>query len=102
MKTKSTDAEDLQCAVYDMHAMAQDGLSEIAAIAKLALAAMESPTNQPGMDTLARAFSAIWTRAEHLDGCIATEAITRGCASEDIDARRRAEARIASQTRKAK
>lgn len=102
MKAKSTDVEDLQCAIYDMHEMTQDGLAEISAIAKLALCAMESPTNQPDMDTLARAFSAIWMRAEHLEGCIATEAISRGCASEGIDALRRAEARIASQNRSAK
>lgn len=97
MNAKSTDVEDLQCAVYDMHAMAQDGLAEITAIAKLALSAMESPTDQPDMETLARVFSAIWTRAEQLEGCVATEAISRGCASEDIYARRRTEARIASQ-----
>lgn len=101
MIAKPTDLRDLYGTIHDMDALSQEGLSEIAAIAKLALGAMESPTNQPDMDTLARAFSAIWTRAEHLEGCIATEAVTRGCASEDIDARRRAEARIASQTRKA-
>lgn len=102
MKAKSTDVENLQRAVYDMHSMAQEGLAEITAIAKLALSAMESPTNQPDMDTLARALSSIWFRSEHLEGCIATEAMGHGLACEDIDARRRAEARIASQTRKAK
>lgn len=45
MSTKSTDIRNLQSGVRNIDAIAREGLSEIAAIAKLALAAMESPTN---------------------------------------------------------
>lgn len=97
MSAKSTEIRDLQGAVYDMDAMTQEGLAEIIAIAKLALSAMESPTNQPDMSTLARIFSAIWMKSEHLAGCIADAANTVGCASEDEAALRRTKAFIATQ-----
>ena len=97
MSTKPTDLRDLYGAIHDMDALAQEGLAEIIAIAKLALAAMESPTNHPDMSTLARIFSAIWLKSEHLQGCIAGEASGVGCASEDEAAQRRTKAFIASQ-----
>lgn len=97
MIAKPTDLRDLYGTIHDMDALAQEGLAEIIAIAKLALAAMESPTNHPDMSTLARIFSAIWLKSEHLQGCIAGEASGAGCASEDEAALRRTKAFIASQ-----
>lgn len=97
MSKESTDVTRLQSAVQDMDSFAQEGLAEIIAMSKIALSAMESPSNQPGMDTLARIFSAIWMRSEHLAGCIASEAHGVGCASEDEAALRRTKAFIASQ-----
>lgn len=97
MIAKPTDLRDLYGTIHDMDALAQEGLAEIIAIAKLALAAMESPTNHPDMSTFARIFSAIWLKSEHLQGCIAGEASGVGCASEDEAALRRTKAFIASQ-----
>ncbi len=97
MIAKPTDLRDLYGTIHDMDALAQEGLAEIIAIAKLALAAMESPTNHPDMHTLARIFSGIWMKSEHLAGCIASEALGAGCASEDEAAQRRTTAFIASQ-----
>ena len=97
MNAKPTDLLDLYGTIHDMDALAQEGLAEIIAIAKLALAAMESPTNHPDMHTLARIFSGIWMKSEHLAGCIASEALGAGCASEDEAAQRRTTAFIASQ-----
>ncbi len=97
MIAKPTDLRELYGTIYEMDAMAQEGLAEIIAIAKLALSAMESPTNQPDMSTLARIFSAIWMKSEHLAGSIASEANDVGCASEDEAALRRTKAWIVSQ-----
>ena len=97
MNTKPTDLRDLYGTIHDMDAMAQEGLSEIIAIAKLALAAMESPTNHPDMSSLARIFSGIWMKSEHLQSRIAGEARDVGCASEDEAALRRTKAFIESQ-----
>ena len=97
MIAKPTDLRDLYGTIHDMDALAQEGLAEIIAIAKLALAAMESPTNHPDMSTIARIFSGIWMKSEHLAGCIASEAHGVGCKSEDEAALRRTKAFIASQ-----
>ena len=97
MSAKPIDLRELYGTIHDMDALAQEGLAEIIAIAKLALAAMESPTNHPDMHTLARIFSGIWMKSEHLAGCIASEALGAGCASEDEAAQRRTTAFIASQ-----
>lgn len=97
MIAKPTDLRELYGTIHDMDALAQEGLAEIIAIAKLALAAMESPTNHPDMSTIARIFSTIWLKAEHLQSCIAGEANGVGCASEDEAATRRTKAFIESQ-----
>lgn len=97
MSAKSTDIKSLQAAVLDMDRVAREGLSEIAAIAKLALSAMESPTNHPSQETFAKIFSAIWSKAENIENCIYCEAESVGCASADESSLRRLDAYLASQ-----
>ena len=74
-----------------------EGLSEIAAIAKLALSAMESPTDYPAQETIAKIFSAIWSKAENIESCIYAEAESVGCACSCESALRRLDAFLASQ-----
>ena len=78
MSAKSTDIKNLQAAVRDMDSVAREGLSEIAAIAKLALSAMESPTDYPAQETIAKIFSAIWSKAENIESCIYAESESVG------------------------
>ena len=97
MSAKSADIKNLQSAVRNIDALAREGLSEIAAIAKLALAAMESPTNHPSMEILAQTFSLIWAKAENIENNIGCEAEEVGCAHVDDAALRRYDAFLASQ-----
>ena len=97
MSAKSADIKNLQAAVRDMDSVAREGLSEIAAIAKLALSAMESPTDYPAQETIAKIFSAIWSKAENIESCIYAEAESVGCACSCESALRRLDAYLASQ-----
>lgn len=97
MSAKSADIKNLQAAVRDMDSVAREGLSEIAAIAKLALSAMESPTDYPAQETIAKIFSAIWSKAENIENCIYAEAESVGCACSCESALRRLDAFLASQ-----
>lgn len=97
MSAQSTDIRSLQAAVRDMDSVARDGLAEIAAIAKLALSAMESSTDYPAQETIAKTFSAIWSKAENIENCIYAEAESVGCACTDESSLRRLDAYMASQ-----
>ncbi|ATE59099.1 hypothetical protein [Thauera sinica] len=79
----------LQAAITDMDGFAQGGLSEISAIAKLALAAMETPDGYRHPEMIAQALSAIWGKAESIENCINTTAEKVGCNYRDPDAERR-------------
>lgn len=87
--TPSTDIRRLQAAVYDMDCLAQGGFSEISAIAKLALAAMETPDGYRHPETIAQALRAIWGKADDIENCINCEAEEVGCNYRDPNTQRR-------------
>lgn len=90
------DARKLLRTIYDMDCLAQGGLSEIRAIAQLALAAMESRNNFPDSETLAQALLSIAGTASNVADCISTSADEVGCAYNDEDQLRRNDAYRAS------
>lgn len=81
--------EQLRNAVTEMDGLAQSGFSEIAAIARLALYAMENPMMSNDLDVFAIAFNAIWSKAKDIENCINVTAETVGCNSVDEAQRRR-------------
>lgn len=86
---KSNDVKLLQGAVHFMDALAQEGFSEISAIAKLALAALETPDGYRDTETIARALRAIWYKADDIENCINHQAEEVGCNYRDPNAERR-------------
>ena len=83
-------------AVESMDGLSQDGFSEIAAIAKLALAWLEKPDAYRHMDVTANALSAIWGKAEDIQNCINSQAEEVGCNYvDDAQSRRWAAQRAA-------
>lgn len=97
MSAKSTDIESLQNTVRAMDCIASDALSEIAAVARLALSAMESPTSHPSPETFARVFTTILKTADDIKDCIGRYAEDAGCEYSDDASMRRLDAHIASQ-----
>jgi hypothetical protein len=77
--TPSNDLHRLQAAVTDMDALAQQGFSEILAIAKLALAAMETPDGYRQPETIAQALRAICGKAAAIENDINCQAEEVGC-----------------------
>lgn len=87
-----TELHPLRAAVADMDCLAQGGLRQIAAIARLALLAMESPEAYRNPDRLAAAFDAIWSIAEDIENSVGCRAEEVGLGHGDLAARRRGEA----------
>ena len=87
----STTPEDLRTAIEEMDGLAQGGFTEIAAMAKLALLAMEQPNayTNGGMDHVATMLSAIWGKALDIENCINSTAENVGCNCVDQAQRRR-------------
>ena len=85
--------ERLCAVVNEMDGMAQGGLGEIAAIARLALAAMEAPQMHRDWDAFAGAFLAIEGRAKDVQNLINVTAEAVGCNYVDGGRRRRSDAR---------
>lgn len=76
----STPTTDQLCeAVTGMDSMAQGAFSEIAAIAKLALASLETPAAYTNPEVMAYALTAIWNRALDAENCINCIAEGVGC-----------------------
>lgn len=67
----------------------QHGLSQISAIARLALLSLETPDGYLHRDEIAKAFEAIHEKAEYLEDCINAEAENVGCNYIDEAERRR-------------
>lgn len=74
---KSTDLHKLHGVIEDMDALAQGGFSEIRAIAKLALAALQTPEGYLYIENIVQALLAIQGKAEDINNCI-------NCAAEDV------------------
>ncbi|WHZ12500.1 MAG: hypothetical protein OJF60_002941 [Burkholderiaceae bacterium] len=85
--------EQLRSAVNEIDGLAREGFSEIAATARLALAAMENPRTCNDLDTFAAAFEAIAGRAGDIEDCIGRAAEIVGCDSVDEHQNRRWNAR---------
>jgi hypothetical protein len=96
--TPSNDLHRLQAAVTDMDALAQHGFSEILAIAKLALAAMEAPDGYIQPETFAQALGAICGKATAIQNDINCQAEDVGCNYRNPNTSRRyAAERVAGQ-----
>lgn len=77
--------QDLEHAATDMDALAQEGLSGIAAIAQLALQALERPSGHRNFEIIAQAFRAIWGAAERTQNYVHNEADEVQCGYQDIN-----------------
>ncbi|MEO8154305.1 MAG: hypothetical protein ABI605_14650 [Rhizobacter sp.] len=76
--------------------LAQDVLSEIECIAKLALAYLETPGGYKHPEIIAKALDSIWGRAEYIKQCISNQAEDVGCDYVDEAEIRRSRARYAA------
>lgn len=81
--TSSSDITRLQAAITDMDCLAQSGFSEISAIAKLALAALETPDSYTNLEIIAQALRAIWVKADDIENCVNFAAEQVGCNYKD-------------------
>lgn len=79
MQASAATPEKLQGTIKDMDALAQDGFSEISAIAKLALAYMERPDSYNHRENIAHALTSIWGKADDTLNNISHEAEKVGC-----------------------
>lgn len=86
----------LKAAITEMDALSQNGFSEIAAIANLALLALEHRDAPHRMEHIAYAFSAICGVAECAENCINSQAEEVGCNYIDQASHRRMDARRAA------
>lgn len=86
----------LRNAVEFMDCQAQDGLSEIASLAKLALARLETPEGHLHIEDIARALSAIWGKADVIQDVINNAAEEVGCQYVDKAWLRRLDAKHAA------
>ena len=81
----AADIQNFKSVIFDMHAMSQGGLSKIASIARLALAALETPSNVRKDEDIANALTAIWHLADDSENCISCRAEDAG--SDYVDGR---------------
>lgn len=82
----------LQVAINTISGLADESLPQIAAIAKLALAYLETPEGYQHPDNVAHALRAIWASADVLHNDIGYEAEQIGCERSDENQQRRWEA----------
>jgi len=82
------EVQKLRNAVEFMDCLSQDGFSEIASIARIALSSLETPNGYRNLDNIANALKAILGKADDIQNCINGEAEQVGCNYTD-DARRR-------------
>lgn len=77
------DPGTLQRAICDIDAMAQEGFSEIEAIAKLAEKWLERPDSYRHLNVVSAALRAIWGKAQKSEECISNFADRLGCGHFD-------------------
>lgn len=90
--THEAQALKLAAAVDLIDNLAHDAMSEIAAIARLALKSLESPDSYGHLDNIAFALQAIWAKAGETNQCIHQEAVAVQCGYEDPAEMRRVKA----------
>lgn len=83
------EVQSLRDAVETMDSLSQEGFAEIASIAKLALAALETPDGYRQMCNIVNAFKAIWGKADDIQNCINCAAEGVGCSYVDEAQNRR-------------
>ncbi len=81
--------QNLRAAVNAMDRLSQGGFTEIASIAKLALARLETPDGHQHIGDIANALKVIWGTADEIADCINFEAGNVGCNYVDESLRRR-------------
>lgn len=88
---RNTDAKakDLRDTINWMDCLSQEGFTDIIAVAKLALAYMETPDGHHHWENIAYALRTIWGKAEDIQNCINGEAESVGCNYTDESSRRR-------------
>lgn len=96
---KSTDVEKLQRAVESMDSLAQQGFSEIAAIAKLALGALQTPSGYVHPETIVQALEVIACKAFDMNNTLNCAAEEVGCNYIDKKLAQRWEARRTAEGR---
>ncbi|KAI3598738.1 hypothetical protein D8I24_5684 [Cupriavidus necator H850] len=92
--TPCNDVKELRATVNAIDALSHEGFSEIAAIAGLAMASLETPSGCLRMEDIAHALRAIRTKADDIANCINWEAEKVGCNHKDEAQMRRFDARI--------
>jgi hypothetical protein len=90
--------EKLGEAIENIDAMSQDGFSEIAAVAGLALSRLETPEGLLNLEDIAYALQLIRSKAQDIEAGINWEAEQVGCNYKDAAMLRRFEARRAAET----
>lgn len=83
----------LRSTITEMDSLAQGAFSEIATIAKLALASLETPEAYANPERMASVLNAIWDRAVGSEDSINAMAEGVGCNYKDQDMGRRMDAR---------
>ena len=96
---KSTDVEKLQAAVEFMDALAQQGFSEIAAMARLALGSLQTPHGYLHLENTVKALEVIAAKALDINNCVNCSAEGVGCNYIDEQLAQRWEARRVAEGR---
>lgn len=86
-------AARLRSSIKEIGALADDGFSEIEAIALLALSALEAPATYNNLETIALALRNIASTAQRVWNCVGAEAEHIGCGYVDDAQQRRYAAR---------
>lgn len=73
----AADIQTFKSVILDMDSMSQGGFSKISSIARLALAALETPGPARRDEDIANALTAIWHIADDVENCI-------NCRAEDV------------------
>jgi hypothetical protein len=91
------DVKTLRNTVLTMDSVSQDGLSEISAIARMALAMLEQPDGYHHPELIAMALRSIYAKSDLTMDCINATAEFVGCNYIDESLRRRHAARTQAQ-----
>lgn len=95
-KVEIARVQDLRDVVTSMDSLSQGGFSEIAAIASLALMALETPDGWRSVDDIATILEAIRSKAKEVEHLINAEAEQVGCNYKNESEQRRWNARLAT------
>lgn len=90
---ENAEIKGLMRAITQIDELSTDGFSEIASIAKMALAWMETPKGYNDTEVIAAALKTIWAKADTTENSISYEADQVGCATTHDGLTRRQEAK---------